>query len=73
MEHVLTIDRDFSATAGTDSVGAPGDIQGLGVNSDAAGNPVPAVKKTWVPHNETVIASIDSEMADFDYIHAVFP
>jgi hypothetical protein len=68
VEHALTIDRDFSATAGTDSANTPGHIRGLGINSDAAGNPVPAVKKTWVPENETVIASIDSEMADFDYI-----
>jgi hypothetical protein len=67
VEHALTIDRDFSATAGTDSPTTPGHIQGLSLYSDATGNPVPAVKKSWVPENETVIASIDSEVADLDY------
>src|SRR5262249_19535788 len=66
VEHALKIDSDFTQTSGTDSTNSPGHIQGL--NSAASGNPVPAVQKHWITENETVIASIDSDVLDPDYL-----
>ncbi|MGZ4961100.1 MAG: PA14 domain-containing protein, partial [Limisphaerales bacterium] len=71
VEHALRISDDFSSTEGTDTVLTPGHIVGL--KSEAAGNPVPAVQKHWIQENDTVIASVDSEVADLNYLSQGLP
>lgn len=71
VEHALHIADDFSGTEGTDPTNTPGHIVGL--KSEAAGNPVPAVQKHWVQENDTVIASVDSEVVDQSYLSLGLP
>jgi hypothetical protein len=71
VEHALRITDDFSGTEGTDPVATPGHIVGL--KSEAAGNPVPSVQKHWIQQNETVIASVDSEVSDLNYLSQGLP
>ncbi len=71
VEHALRITDDFGGTEGTDSASTPGHIVGL--KSEAAGNPVPSVQKHWVRENDTVIASVDSEVADLNYLSQGLP
>src|SRR5262249_4966282 len=66
VEHALRIQRDPYGTEGTaDTNGTPGQIQGL--SSDAAGNPGPGVQQRWSAENESVVASIGSEVAGLAY------
>ena len=71
VEHALRITDDFSGTEGTDPATTPGHIVGL--KSEAAGNPVPSVQKHWIQENETVIASVDSEVTDLNYLSQGLP
>lgn len=65
VEHALRIKSDFHETEGSDP-GAIGHIVGL--NSDAAGSPLPTVQKHWVIENEPVIATVDAAVDDQDYL-----
>jgi len=71
VEHALRIQRDPFGTEGTDSTNTPGHIFGL--KSDAAGSPDPDVQKHWIAENESVVASIDSEVLDLGYVNLGLP
>jgi|GEM_PF-485214 len=71
VEHALRINSDFSQTAGSDNPNTPGHIVGL--NSGAAGNPVPTVEKHWIAENEPVISAIDAHVDDTAYLSAGLP
>jgi hypothetical protein len=66
VDFALVIDSDLSGTVGS---GDPDHgITGIaGLTSLASGNPDPAVQKHWVPKNENVIATIDSEVMDLNH------
>lgn len=71
VEHALRIKADFSQTAGSDNAATAGHIVGL--QSQAAGSPLPAVQKHWIAENEPVIATIDAAVDDQAYLARGLP
>ncbi len=68
-DYALRVKRDFTETKSRlNDLGGPSvsdDDAWVGpVDSDAAGNPDPAVKLHWIPKGENVIANIDGQVID---------
>ena len=68
-DYALRVKSDFTETKSRlNDLGGPSisdDDAWVGpVESDAAGNPDPAVKLHWIPKGETIIANIDGQVVD---------